>query len=74
MVEVNRYVRFYAPSVSLVGHGLGGLQLSIVLWYIIGGAFRQVEPKRDRITGFGPVMAAISVEKNTLAVSLSSSY
>ena len=45
MVKVKRYVRYYASAVILAAHGSGGIQLSIVLWDILGEAFHHVEPK-----------------------------
>ena len=67
MVEVKIYVIFYASAVSLAAHSSGGLQLSCGTY--VAGRLTTCN-QRDRLTGYDPVRATRSVEKNTLEVSL----
>ena len=71
MVKVERYVRFYASAVSLMAHGLFGLQLSCGTCKVGRSAPWN---QREMITGFGPIRGTISVKQHTLAVSLYSSH
>ena len=59
------YIVFYASGVRLAGHRSGGIQLSCGTYEARRSATWN---QRDRLTGFEPVRAKISMEQQLLFI------